>query len=158
MPGVISPINLSTFTKQVWLKLFSKLKKQFGVGVEYVPGIFPLQKTFKISKYFCAISPASSILSISSFINIQPIDFYYYPFLLYIPWCLLCTSTINVLLHSLHALDMGASYKSLIVFACFFKSCYCEVSEKGQGDYLVGKIESAGTLLLSSKKSDLFMT
>lgn len=30
--------------------------------------------------------------------------------------------------------------------------------KKGQGDYLVGKIESTGTLLLSSKKSDLFMT
>lgn len=70
----------------------------------------------------------------------------------------MCTSIINALLHSLHALDMGVPYKSLAVFACFFKNCYCEVSEKGQGDYLVGKIESAGALLLSSKKSDLFMT
>lgn len=53
---------------------------------------------------------------------------------------------------------MGVPYKCLTVFACFFKNCYCEVSEKGQGDYLVGKIESAGTLLPSPKKTDLFMT
>lgn len=53
---------------------------------------------------------------------------------------------------------MGVPHESLTVFACFFYNCYCEVSEKGQGDYLVGKIESAGTLLLSPQKSDLFMT
>lgn len=119
---------------------------------------FFFQESFKISKYFCVISPASSILSIPSFIDIQPLILINIPFLLYIPCCLLRTNTIIALPHSLHALDMGVSYKSLIVFACFFKNCYCEVSEKGQGDYLVGKIESAGTLLLSSKKSDLFMT
>lgn len=66
--------------------------------------------------------------------------------------------SITALLHSLPALNMSLPYESLSVFACFFKNCYCEVSEKGQGDYLVGKIESVGTLLLSSKKSDLFMT
>lgn len=53
---------------------------------------------------------------------------------------------------------MRVAYEFLTVFACFFKNCYREVSEKGQGDYLVGKIESGGTLLLSSKKFDLFMT
>lgn len=30
--------------------------------------------------------------------------------------------------------------------------------KKGQGDYLVGKIVFAGTLLVPSQKSDLFMT
>lgn len=63
-----------------------------------------------------------------------------------------------VLVHFLRALDMSGSHESLTVFVCFLKNCYSEVSEKGQGDYLVGKIESAGTLLPSSKKSDLFMT
>lgn len=76
----------------------------------------------------------------------------------HIPCCLLCTSTTSARLHFLSVLDVSGSYKCLSVFSCFLKNCYREVSEKGQGDYLVGKIESAGTLLPSSKKSDLFMT